>query len=77
MAGYSGKEIGQFGDLSKLSDQDMQDLIQKKSLRTLGLNGNGKQKVVPFAEVRSWIVEGWEYVSKLPTEEAIIRLPSS
>jgi hypothetical protein len=75
MAGYSEKEIGQFGDLSKLSAQDIQDLIQKKSMRALGLNGNGKQKVVPLAEVRNWIVEGWEYVSKLPSEEAVIRLP--
>ena len=76
MAGYSEKEISQFGDLSKLSDQDMQDLIQKKSLRSLGLNGNGKQKVVPLNDVRNWVIEGWEYVSTLPTNEAIVRLPS-
>jgi hypothetical protein len=77
MAGYSEKEISQFGDLSKLSDQEVQDLIQKKSMRALGLNGYGKQKVVPMTDVKNWIVEGWEYVSTLPTDEAVIRLPSS
>jgi hypothetical protein len=76
MAGYSEKEISQFGDLSKLSDQEVQDLIQKKSMRALGLNGYGKQKVVPMTDVKNWIVEGWEYVSTLPTDEAVIRLPS-
>ncbi len=77
MTGYSEKEISQFGDLSKLSDQNVQDLIQKKSMRALGLNGNGRQKIVPLADVRNWITDGWEYVSTLSTEEAIIKLPSS
>ena len=77
MAGYSEREIGQFGDLSKLSDQNVQDLIQKKSMRALGLNGNGRQKIVPLADVRNWITDGWEYVSRLSTEEAIIKLPGS
>jgi hypothetical protein len=76
MAGYSEKEIKQLGDLSKLSAENVQDLIQKKSMRALGLNGNGKQKVVPLNDVKSWVIEGWEYVSTLPTNEAIVRLPS-
>jgi hypothetical protein len=76
MAGYSEEDITQLGELSKLSAKDVQDLIQKKSMRTLGLNGNGRQKVVPLNDVRTWVIEGWEYVSTLPTNEAIVRLPS-
>jgi hypothetical protein len=75
MAGYSEKEIGQFGDLSKLSTQDMQDLIQKKSMKVLGLNGNRRQRIVPMREVRLHVTEGWEYVTALPNDEAIVRLP--
>jgi hypothetical protein len=75
MAGYSEKEINQFGDLSRLSAQDMQDLIQKKSMKSLGLNGNTTQKEVPLADVKNWIVEGWEFVSELPSHEAVVRLP--
>jgi len=26
-------------------------------------------------EVKQWIVQGWEYVTTLPPDEAIIRLP--
>jgi hypothetical protein len=75
MAGYSEKEIAQFGDLSKLSAQDVQDLIQKKSMKALGLNGNGHQKIVPIGEVKNWILEGWEFVQQLPSGEAVVKLP--
>jgi len=76
MTGFSDKEIEKLGDLSKMSAQEVQELIQKRSMASLGLNGNGRQKVVPLDHVKNWIVEGWEYVSTLPTNEAIIRLPT-
>lgn len=77
MAGYSEKEIAQFGELSKLSAQDVQDLIQKKSMKALGLNGNGHQKVVPLTSVKNWILEGWEFVQQLPDDEAVVKLPQN
>ncbi len=45
-------------------------------MQALGLNGNSRQKIVPTNEVRNWILQGWEYVRELPTDEAIIRLPT-
>jgi integrase len=75
MAGYSEEEIDQLGDLSKKTPQEIQDLIQKKSMQALGLNGNSKQKIVPMNELKQWVTQGWEYVSSLPTNEAIIKLP--
>jgi hypothetical protein len=76
MAGFSEAEISKLGDLSQLAPQQIQDLIQRKSMQALGLNGNGKQKIVPLPEVRTWVLEGWEYVLTLPTNEAVVRLPS-
>jgi site-specific recombinase XerD len=76
MAGYSEEEISKLGDLSKLSAQEIQDLIKEKSMQSLGLNGNNKQKVVSMSEVKNWILQGWEYVTMLPSNEAIIRLPN-
>ncbi len=75
MAGYMEEEIKQFGDLSKLSVEQMQELIKKKSMEHLGLNGNS-QKVVSMNEVKNWIEQGWEYVTSLPNDEAIVRLPT-
>ena len=62
------------GDLSQLSAEQMQDMVRKKSIEALGLNGNN-QRVIPFLELRNYILQGWEYVTQLPNNEAIIRLP--
>jgi hypothetical protein len=77
LAGFTDDEIDKTGDLSQLTSEEMQELIKKKSMQALGLNGNSKQKVVPMNEVRAWITEGWEFVTTLPTNEAVIRLPAS
>ena len=75
MSGYSDPEIEKLGDLSKLAAEDMQELIKRKSMEALGLNANNRQKVIPLPDVKNWIGQGWEYVSILPNDEAIIRLP--
>jgi PAS domain-containing protein len=76
MSGYSDEEIDAMGDLSQLSAEEMQELIRKKSMAALGLNGKSKQKIVPMTEVRGWIIQGWEFVTALPSDEAVIRLPT-
>lgn len=76
MSGYADDEIEELGDLSQLTAEEMQGLIKRKSRESLGLNGNNRQKVIPMLEVRNWIMEGWEYVTSLPSDEAIIRLPA-
>jgi len=76
MAGYNDEEITQLGDLSQLDTQEIQDLVKKKSMQALGLNGN-KQKIVPMHDVKNWIVQGWEFVTTLPSNEAIIKLPAT
>jgi hypothetical protein len=75
MAGYGEEEIEKMGDLSQLAPQQIQEMIQKKSMQSLGLNGNGHQKVVPIGDVKNWILEGWEFVQQLPDGEAVVKLP--
>jgi len=67
-AGYADEEIEKLGDLSKLTEQQMQDLIDKKSAGSL-------QKIVPIAEVKEWVIKGWLFVQALPDNEAVIRRP--
>ena len=76
MAGYSDEEISQL-DLENLLPEDIQNLIKKKSMQALGLNGNSKQKIVPMYEVKDWITHGWEFVTTLPSNEAVIKLPAT
>jgi integrase len=72
---YTDEEIEALGDLSKLSDDRLQELIDRKQLEKLGLDKGNRQKVVPMSELKKWVGEGWEYVTALPDGEAIVRLP--
>ena len=45
-------------------------------MENLGLKNGNRQKVVPVSELKKWVGEGWEYVTRLPDDEVIIRLPS-
>ena len=75
MAGYSEKEISGMADLARLTPQDVQDLVKKKQMENLGLNGN-HQKIVQTAEVERWVIDGWDFVTALPDGKAIVRLPN-
>jgi hypothetical protein len=77
MIGYNEKEIETFGDLSEKSEDEIQQLIKQRQMASLGLNGNGKQKVVTMNEVKEYVLQGWEYVKDLNGSEAIIKLPVS
>jgi site-specific recombinase XerC len=77
LIGYKPEEVDAMGSLSEKTEEEMQQLIKQKQMAALGLNGNGRQKIVPAAEVRQWITQGWEYVKDLNGSEAIIRLPDS
>jgi hypothetical protein len=70
--GYSDEEIGKLGDLSQLTKEQMQDLIDKKSAPAL----EGLQKIVPMEEVKKWVIQGWLFIQALPGNEAVIRRPS-
>jgi ATP phosphoribosyltransferase regulatory subunit HisZ len=74
LIGYSEKEIEALGDLSAKTEEEMQQLVKQRQMTALGLNGNS-QKVVPMTEVKSYVSQGWEYVTELPNSEAVIRLP--
>jgi len=60
-----------------LSSEQMQEVVQKKTMAGLGLNGNGRQKMVTMIEVRDYVLQGWEFVDNLPNGEAIVRLSDS
>ena len=74
MSNWTDAEIDALGDLSELEELKLRELLDRKSKLKLGLNGNS-QKVVPMSEVKRFIEEGWEYLSTLPSGEAVIRLP--
>ena len=78
MGGYSKDEVMEvvktFGDLSKMQPHQIQDLVKRKSMERLGLNGN-TQKIILMGEVERYIMDGWEFVKELNSNKVIVRLP--
>ena len=59
----------------------MQEKADSRAKQRLGLNGNGKQKVVNMTDVETWIEQGWQmksdYIDVKGIRKAIIYLPQN
>ena len=73
MFGYTDEELAGLGDVAELGIDRLQELINEKTKRMLGLNG-GTQKVVPVEELEGWIEQGWDYKRDLPNGKVVIGL---
>ncbi len=73
LSGYKTKEIDAM-NYSEMSDEEIQHHVRERLLGTLANNGNN-QKVIPIAQVKEFVGQGWEYVAPLPQGEAVVKLP--
>jgi integrase len=78
VAGLSEKEIGKL-DLDAMTDAELQRIVRDKLLGATTPNGDGpanggKQKVVPLTAVETYLEQGWEWVTQLPDDRAVVRL---
>jgi hypothetical protein len=73
VAGYS-KEEAESINITEMNDEEFRAEVRRKLLGLMADNGN-RQRVIPLAEVEKYVGEGWEYVSALPNERAIIKMP--
>ena len=74
---YSAEEIAQLGNLSKLSDERMVELWNKRVQPPPPpkVSAVGGQKVVQASEVKTMIEQGWELLTKLPDGYFVMMLP--
>jgi len=77
VAGLSEKEIGRM-DLDALTDAELQRIVREKLVGAPTPNGNGhanggKQKVVPLSGVEAYLEQGWQWVTQLPDDRAVVR----
>jgi hypothetical protein len=73
VAGFSEEELAKY-DLAKMADEELHNLVRQRLLGTLANNGN-RQRIIPLADVERWVTEGWEYVTALPNERVIVKMP--
>lgn len=66
-------------DLASMTVDEVNELVRTKGSASTATNGgqpvpNGRtQKVVPMSAVEEWVERGWEFVTRLPTGNAVIR----
>ncbi len=77
VAGMSEKEVDKT-DLDAMTDADLQRIVRDRLVGSTGGNGNGtanggRQRVVSLSDVGTWLERGWEWVTQLPDERAIVR----
>jgi len=74
VAGFKPEEIKD-EDL-ELPDEEFQKKIREKLLMEMKNNG-ARQKVIKVNEIEKYLEEGWEFISILPRNKAIVRLPEA
>jgi hypothetical protein len=73
VAGFKEEEVAKH-DLANMTDEELHNLVRQRLLGVMSNNGN-RQRVIPLADVEKCLSEGWEYVTALPNERAIIKMP--
>ena len=66
-------------DLETMTDADLQRIVREKLVGAAASNADGgtngtKQKVVPMTAVEAYLEQGWEWVTELPDDRAVVRL---
>lgn len=74
LAGVRSEEITD--KLFEMNDDEFNRILREKFTTEIANNGV-KQKVVPLGDVESYLKTGWEYVSTLPGDRAVVKLPES
>ena len=69
--GYTEEEVQKM-QIDKVSEDELRKKIRE---RILGLASTPKQIVVSAGEVEKYLKEGYEFVSKLSDDSAIIKVP--
>jgi len=74
MARMTDEEIEKI-DLEDITEEEIAEIFDKKARKKVTGNG-GSQKVILMSEVEDFINEGWEFVTQLPPDKAIIKFPN-
>lgn len=73
-AGVSQEQLDRL-NLSEMKQEDFQKILRER-LTGLALNNGNKQKVVKITDLDSLIEQGFEFVSQIPGDRAIVKVPS-
>lgn len=73
VGGHKKEELDKL-DLENLPDEEVQRMVRERLMGTMASNG-GRQRVVPVGEVENHLQKGYDFVSLLLGDKAILKLP--
>ena len=73
VAGFSEEELAKY-NAANMTDEELHNLVRQRLLGVMANNGS-RQKVVAITDVERWLAEGWEYVTSIPNDRAIVKMP--
>ena len=62
-------------DLSGMSNEELHEVVKRRLLGIMAKNGS-RQKVIPTSQVERYLDDGWEYVTSLSDDQAIVKSQS-
>jgi hypothetical protein len=71
--GVDEKEV-QGMDLAGMSNDEFQSILKTRITSAMTGNGN-KQRVIPRADIEKYVTQGYEFVTSIPGNKAIVKLP--
>lgn len=73
MSGFTQQEISKY-DLCRMSNEDLHNIVKQRLLGIMSQNGT-RQKVIDVQEIERYVSEGWEYVTAVSQDRAVVKLP--
>jgi len=73
VAGFKNEEMSKI-PFALMNDDEFQTIVRQRLLGAMVSNGQ-KQKVIPICGIEDYLSQGWEFMSALPNDKAIMRLP--
>lgn len=73
VAGFRQDEVDKM-ILSSMNNEDFQKMVRNKLLGAMANNG-ARQKIIGLGDIESHIAQGWEFVSQLPNDRVIMKIP--
>jgi hypothetical protein len=57
-----------------MSNEDLHNIVKQRLLGIMSQNGT-RQKVIDVQEIERYVSEGWEYVTAVSQDRAVVKLP--
>ena len=74
VSGFTENELLKY-DLSGMSNEELHEVVKRRLLGIIAKN-ESRQKIIPTSEVERYLDDGWESVTSINDDQAIVKSQS-